>query len=187
MRRRTPSFVWWIVGIGGGLTLLVLGLLALFVGSTPNGADAQAFDAAERTWQARSLSHYRITTGTWAPWGPTSGCVQEIEVQNTRVTEVVQNTCSMPITTVSHLFGRIKPFVRHQVCGAGGCLCDGYVVVKAEYDAQFGYPRSINISLEQSRFVQTFFRLSPWKWNNCSLMGTVTEPGILVLSFTPLR
>jgi hypothetical protein len=57
---------------------------------------------------------------------------------------------SEPAPTVDELFDRIE---RDMVtiaghCGPNGCGCDGTIVVRAVYDARFGFPHSKRVYLD---------------------------------------
>ncbi|MFO7168862.1 MAG: DUF6174 domain-containing protein [Chloroflexota bacterium] len=139
--RRTPH---WLVGLGAA-ALLLSALGAALVWQP--FSSRRMTEEAQRRWSARPLDHYllKIEDQYRLP-SRMIRCLQDVEVRGETVVRVVQNTCRRPAQTVSSLFQQIIAQSEPVRCIAFGCACDLAVDLRATYDRQMGYPRSVSIS-----------------------------------------
>ncbi|HEY9636178.1 MAG TPA: DUF6174 domain-containing protein [Coleofasciculaceae cyanobacterium] len=162
----------------GGLTLFGICAFSL------NSSETNQLAAAKKTWNSRSVSHYRLSLKSSSP----VDCQQEVEIQNEKVTVVRKNTCStLPAMTVKDLFNKVASLADGKQCGPNGCACDGRLDVDAIYDPQFGYPRQLEIRLKPKNSWLDFD-----SWNGiftgkaCTAIGFV-EQKITVIGFSPIE
>lgn len=136
---RLRSYRWALLGLAAMLLGCVL-LAPAAVGS----ASETDLAAARARWQARPFSGYRLVvqeeTGA-------SSCRQTVEVRDEKIERVLENRCvRLPSWTVTNLFtwaeqssdarSRCYP-------SAITCVCYKTYSLRASYDPQLGYPRSI--------------------------------------------
>jgi hypothetical protein len=131
------------------VSLIAGSLIALIIGGAvvlPRlSVSTLELRAARERWAARPFSHYRLLL-EYGEWGY---CRQRLDIQGDRVVALLYNTCSAPAPTVDEIFDRIeRDIVRLSGrCGVNGCGCDGTIVVSADYDPRFGYPRFKRVKL----------------------------------------
>jgi hypothetical protein len=134
--------------------LVLMGLAAL-VGSTVwqawQATPAQQFNRARQLWEARPFQHYRLAAAYENNWAQ---CYYDIEVRAQRIGHVFGLTCisaaETQTLTVDGIFQVFERYVAGRVCSASGCYCDGSYVVRATYDATWGYPRRITTGFQRN-------------------------------------
>jgi hypothetical protein len=133
-----------ILLLGGGLTLLLLGL----------SQSGDSLEAAQARWEAAAIADYRIVVEFIYPY---LTCEQDFEVRSEQVTYRHRDTCSTGLSatggqtqypTVESLFQRIERELENPTCGSNGCACDGPIQVLTEYDPTLGYPSQIRYQLQ---------------------------------------
>jgi hypothetical protein len=127
----------------GVVLLLSCGLIGLLGSYGPSAADrAQQLSEARSRWSSRALTHYRMVMQ--AP----SWCRLDIEIRHEQIVKVFENSCPGAPQTVTGLFELIKQLDSSPdrlYCAPAGCECTEVRFVQADYDDQFGFPRSIRL------------------------------------------
>ncbi|MBK9709945.1 MAG: hypothetical protein IPO81_01225 [Kouleothrix sp.] len=141
--RRTHRVARRAILVAGAVLLLSCGLVGLFASRTlSTEARAQQLAQAEHRWQTRPFSRYRLVMQ--AP----SWCRMDVEIQDERLAHVFENSCPGSIRTVTDLFQLIQQLDSSAdtiYCAPAGCECTEIRAVRVDYDAQLGFPRSIQV------------------------------------------
>jgi hypothetical protein len=160
----------------GGCVLALIG--AIWLAPTP----ARDLAAAQRRWETRSFSRYRMVLETQA----FGACRYEVEIHNERVTAILQRSCLSPAPTVTDLFRAIQQQIGDERCGPNGCSCDGPIGAEVVYDPHLGYPTELLVRPQPQ---QRWRYPSYWKrvifGGGCTLIGWIGQR-TTVLSLTPM-
>jgi hypothetical protein len=173
--------------LAGTLLALVLGGLALAAWALPESR-AERRQAAQRRWEARPFSSYRVTVELRRL---NTRCVEELIVSGEQVA-VLQDNCSLswlPHMTVPSLFELGRRLERSPECfPPAACACERIRRGRIVYDEQLGFPREIVIrrtyrpNWHHLDYWRYFWR--EWELPTCSTgIGGVTAT---VLDLTPL-
>lgn len=98
--------------------------------------------AARQRWITVGPRHYRMEI---EHTNVGQRCHAVVEIRDTSIVSVEQNTCQTPPPTVDDLFRLIEHHTTEQICGPNGCPCDGILVADATYDPALGYPQQVSI------------------------------------------
>lgn len=141
------------------------------------------FRQARTLWQSNAITHYRMEANFSNGFAQ---CHYDIEVKTRAVIRVHGLTCLGSATTntltIESIFEVFGAYVDERVCGPNGCSCEGAYVVKASYDPDWGYPRTISTVFQRS-LLETL--LSDESAVNCRQTRAQVRR-IEILSFTPL-
>jgi hypothetical protein len=151
--------------------------------------------AAQQRWATLGLRHYRLAI-TQTDLG--LRCQAVVEIRDTTIVAVEQNTCQTLPSTVDDLFHLIERHTTEQICGPNGCPCDGLLVANATYDPALGYPQQVSIQPDPVRRTPWPLRerlrhaLQGGGWGAltgesmaCTAIGMI-DPQVEVLALTPL-
>lgn len=180
-----------------GTALLISGIVA--VGVAPNllasSSAKQELAKAQSRWAARDFNRYRMVVETGD--GFSEPCRQEVEIQNEKVINVLQNCKKptpfqeQPTVAIADLFNQLEKHTSKTECGPNGCACDGVISADAIYDPQLGYPRQIEVKLKRLSFVELWMHpqgkpraMAMLSGGPCTLIG-FAERKIKVLSLKP--
>ena len=145
---RIPRYVFWLVGLG---ILVVIGLLGQAVWQAWQATPTYQFQQARRLWADRPFSHYRMTANYFINWAQ---CYYDIEVRDQRIVQTFTLACLSSSTsgtpTVDGIFENFEPFITDRVCSPNGCYCEGAYVIRASYDATWGYPQRITTEFHRN-------------------------------------
>ena len=177
------------VAVFGTATLALVDALVI----SPQEA-AQAFADAQRRWDGRPFSHYRLVSESSSNDPSVGlGCQRDLEIQNEQVIHVFRNDCpgwldGMTVTDIFSLFRGYSP----QTVGVpstsppgrpvptphtpmptppGPKLCS--VVLVASFDSQFGYPHSIETQTKPGI-------------DGCVMLGDAPKYKVRILSLAPI-
>ena len=141
------------------------------------------FLSARELWQDNAITHYRMEANFSNGYAQ---CHYDIEVKTRTVVRVHGLTCLGSATTntltIESIFEVFGAYVDERVCGPNGCMCEGAYVVKATYDPDWGYPRSISTVFQRNLFENL---LSDESTVNCR-QARAQIRRIEILGFTPL-
>ncbi|MEO1163355.1 MAG: DUF6174 domain-containing protein [Chloroflexota bacterium] len=117
-------------------------------------ADAEAqhalfeasYEIARSLWDEQEIDNYRYTITFGHPGGECTTTFTVIDGIAT-MAEDAGEFCQ-PYIRFSHienwsingLFEQIEQILLAKQCGPNGCECDGYLIVRANYDDSYGYP-----------------------------------------------
>lgn len=157
-------------------------------------AQARDLEQAQRAWDERPFSRYRLIVD-YTPLGNRGsqqiievdseqimGCQQIFEFEDERLEEEITNICKSP-ETITNIFDSIEEAILKPQCGPNGCRCDGSVHHEYTYNLQNGYPTRI------SRDVKHDWKTIPWLPLlflplSCHLIGS-PPPSEITVSLTP--
>lgn len=195
--RRWPLLLTSLVAlcglIGGSLWLLLPASPA--APSPEQQARLDRLAAARQRWATLGPRHYRLQI---AQTDLGLRCQALVEVRDTAIVAVEQNSCQTPPLRVDDLFQLIERHTTERLCGPNGCPCDGVLVADATYDPALGYPEHVSITPDPSQ-------RTPWPLNErlrhavegggwgaltgagmtCTAIGMI-DPELEVLALTPL-
>jgi hypothetical protein len=176
-----------------GTALLISGIVAVAV--VPNSLAQQELAKAQSRWAARDFKRYRMVVET--DNGFSEPCRQEVEIQNEKVINVLQNCKKptpfqeQPTVAIADLFNELEKYSSKTECGPNGCSCDGVISADVSYDPQLGYPRQIELKLKRLNFVEQWMHpqgrreaIAKLRGGSCTLIGFV-ESKFTVVSLTP--
>jgi hypothetical protein len=145
-------------------------------------APARDLAAAQRRWEARPFSRYRMVIETQA----FGSCRYEVEIHDEQVTAILQRSCLSPAPTVTDLFQLIRQHIDEGSCGPNGCACDGPIGAEVIYDPQLGYPRELLVRPQpQLRWRYPNYWKRVLFGGGCTLIGWIGQR-TTVLSLTPM-
>jgi hypothetical protein len=171
----------------GSLVSLVLGGLGIVAWSLPHSREEQRL-AAQRRWEARPFSAYRVTVEIERL---NTTCIEDLEVRGAEI-RVIQDSCAigwLPDMIVPNLFQLGARLERGPECfPPAGCSCARVRSGRVTYDKQLGFPREISI---RRYYRPSWHQLDYWRysWRNWELPSCSTSIGGLnarVLALTPL-
>jgi hypothetical protein len=130
------------------MALLLASGVGLLLRSHPSSSASRARQLAEARdlWLSRSVPHYRLVMR--AP----SWCRLDVEIQDERVVHVFENSCPTSPRTVTGLFDMIAQLDQTAdtiFCAPRGCECTEVRYIRATYDAEMGFPRTIRLRRER--------------------------------------
>ena len=183
MRRTGRPHTRW--AILGAIVTLVAACGLFRPVSTRILSQPEALVEARERWDARPFKRYRMGM---LYSSHQINCRQDVEIRGEMVITIFQNTCPQGALTVSAIFKQIDTHLDTHAgqCGPNGCGCDGPIGVDADYDAQFGYPRSMELRLRPEERWQY---IAYWRY---VLPGGFCQPSnfrsqtIRVVSLTPI-
>lgn len=193
----------WLLLLTGLLVLCVLlaGSLWLLPPASPAApspeqqARLDRFAAARQRWATLGPRHYRLAI---AQTDLGLRCQALVEIRDTAIVAVEQNSCQTPPPTVDDLFQLIERHTTEPICGPNGCPCDGVLVADATYDPALGYPQQVSIVPDPTQRTPWALRerlrhaLQGGGWGAltgasmaCTAIGMI-DPQLEVLALTPL-
>jgi hypothetical protein len=112
-------------------------LIAALLACSPNTPEEDALEDARESWEENAPAHYRFVHDEWA-FAPSDGPV-EIEVQDGEVVSalIIETDQPAPASrelTIEDLFDVIE-----------GELDDEPDAIEIRYDAELGYPESVDV------------------------------------------
>lgn len=137
---------------GAALLLVFLGAAVVWQLDAPR----RELATARARWEAAPVTHYRMFV-RMIGWG---GCSQNAVVRHEQIVAVETNTCRYHSPrTVSSLFVEAERFLRGPEFGAScrrglpgrDCACYAPYTISAEYDATYGYPSRLEVSIGEYR------------------------------------
>ncbi|HEY0739715.1 MAG TPA: DUF6174 domain-containing protein [Herpetosiphonaceae bacterium] len=195
--KRWPLLLTGLVALCG----LITGSLWLLQPASPAApspeqrARRDRLTAARQRWATLGPQHYRLAI---AQIDLGLRCEALVEIRDTAIVAVEQNTCQTPPSTVDDLFQLIERHTTERICGPNGCPCDGVLVADATYDPALGYPQQVSITPDPSQRTPWPLRerlrhaLQGGGWDAltgasmaCTAIGMI-DPQLEVLSLTPL-
>lgn len=181
-RRRYRLFCVAVCCLGVFIVYLYAGI-DLF--ADPIGDKLRTLNMAKRQWTAQRLTHYRVVVEI----ASYMRCMQDVEVYAEKVVRTFQNTCQLPVVTVSTLFEQISrdtpkiDWVNEH--------CD-FLNVYPSFDPVLGYPTQIEYRQEyatpQNVGGLTYIAAHPlgrFDWSFCTLLGAFGR-NIYVKSLTAI-
>jgi hypothetical protein len=182
----TRSRVFRLIFFASSLLILMFCFRLIILTINPTLEKNHALYQAQAKWQGHIISSYRmVVTYKRKLYGQEAGsCQQVVEVHNNTivVNGANQQPCRSHISTIADLFQQIE----HDTNIIRWDQCD-VLMVSAEYDPEFGYPRSIRYKWEFFSPLNLgidFFS----KPNTCTILDMFNPDidDIEILSFSPL-
>ncbi len=165
------------------LLLVALGmpLAYLSLRSNLHTQRQQALRNAEQHWNERGMSAYRLEVEE-------NEChyVSQVNGHSSAV-EIRKGVCSMQPSTVAALFAIAdRDGFSERLCDTQGCPCESSVDVAARYDATYGVPLQLEITMQQR---PAWFTGDLWRhllrFNGLPPCWQTNQSHIRVLIFTP--
>lgn len=141
----------WLFAAAALLFLTVSALVGWLGWRAWQSSPEYEFQQARRLWQSQPTGHYRMEANYNTGFAQ---CHYDIEVKTRTVIRVHGMTCLGSATTntltIESIFEVFGKYVDQRVCGPNGCSCEGAYVVKATYDPDWGYPRTISTVFQRN-------------------------------------
>lgn len=142
----------WPLAIAAIVVVIAVPTLIGWIGwSSWQASPEYQFQEARELFLNQRVTHYRLEANYSTSF---AACHYDIEVKTRIVVRVHGMTCLSSATTntltVESIFEVFSQYVDGRVCGPNGCSCEGAYVVKATYDPEFGYPRTISTIFQRN-------------------------------------
>lgn len=174
----------WLFGLAAIVVIAVPAVVGWFGWSTWRSSPEYAFRDARTQWQNGRVLHYRMEANYSTGFAQ---CHYDIEVKTRTVIRVHGMTCLSAATTntltIESIFEVFSQYVDDRICGPNGCSCEGAYVVKATYDPEYGYPRTISTTLQRN-LLESVLSTDEGSINCRRARGRIDR--IEILAFTPL-
>ncbi|MBL8097250.1 MAG: hypothetical protein JNL73_23935 [Anaerolineales bacterium] len=141
----------WPLAIAALIVVTVPALVGWFGWQAWQSSPEYQFLQARRLWQSQATTHYRVEANYSTGFAQ---CHYDIEVKTRAVVRVHGLTCLGSATTntltIESIFEVFSRYVDDRVCGPNGCTCEGAYVIRATYDPEWGYPKTISTVFQRN-------------------------------------